>query len=81
VGFCRMVGEDKGSFGWTQKGLGTAITRIRLDVKYRHWSFHTRLVLLHELVHAELPATLQHGPRFEKRMRELAAKGAFTSLW
>ena len=40
--------------------------------------------LFHEIVHIEqwsLPAKDAHGPKFEKRMKQLAVAGAFNGLW
>lgn len=37
--------------------------------------------LLHEMVHIKLGEKAQHGPRFQKEMRRLAALGAFDGYW
>jgi hypothetical protein len=49
------------------------------------------LTLFHEMVHLEMAIkharkigydrALTHGKRFQRRMRQLAAKGAFDALW
>ena len=40
--------------------------------------------LLHEMVHVEqwkLPRKQAHGRKFQKRMKQLAAVGAFNGIW
>ena len=39
------------------------------------------MTLLHEMVHVEHPEWRGHGPRFHKRMLQLAKAGAFKSCW
>jgi hypothetical protein len=53
---------------------------ILLDFKMRGLYRQTALTLLHEMVHVEIPKT-QHGPKFHKRMLQLAKAGAFKRWW
>jgi predicted metal-dependent hydrolase len=49
----------------------------------RKLAVHSMLVdmtLLHEMVHVEHPEW-NHGPKFQKRMLQLAKKGAFRHCW
>jgi hypothetical protein len=39
------------------------------------------MTLLHEMVHVENPKWCGHGPKFQKRMLQLAKKGAFRDCW
>jgi hypothetical protein len=64
-----MVPEDRDSFV------------IRINPRYQVCSGIARLTLLHEMVHVELWPYVTHGPKFEARMRKLAAAGAMRGLW
>jgi predicted SprT family Zn-dependent metalloprotease len=43
------------------------------------------MTVIHELVHVEqwdeVTDKTQHGRKFQKRMKQLAARGAFSGLW
>jgi hypothetical protein len=60
--------------GWQQGD------EIAINAKLKGADVLWRATLIHECVHLELPAKVKHGPRFRKRMRELAAQGAFDGL-
>lgn len=54
---------------------------IQISKKLKWSRSQTALTLLHEMVHVELPYRLNHGPRFHKRMMQLARAGAFKPWW
>jgi hypothetical protein len=54
---------------------------IRIDPHCAISNRVTKMTLLHEMTHVELWPYCTHGPRFERRMQELAACGAMRGLW
>lgn len=57
---------------------------ISLHPKIKNMGVIWVMTLLHEMVHVEqhyLPESQAHGRKFEARMRDLANKGAFRTLW
>ena len=57
---------------------------IRISREYRGSSRISKGTLLHEMVHVEQRCMYSCGPRgrhFNRRMRELAALGAFDGIW
>jgi len=54
---------------------------IQIGWHLRDSNAHVALTLLHEMVHVELPARFNHGPRFHKRMLKLAKQGAMKPWW
>lgn len=57
---------------------------IHLNPKIRSMFTIWVQTLIHEMVHVEqckLPAKQAHGRKFERRMKQLAARGAFRGLW
>lgn len=57
---------------------------IHMNPKYRDASGVWLRTLIHEAVHVEQWTSRAkdcHGPKFEKRMRQLAEAGAFYGLW
>jgi hypothetical protein len=54
---------------------------IQIRWKDRDCKRHAYLTLLHEMVHVENPKPDGHGPWFNKRMKQLAAAGAFNDYW
>jgi hypothetical protein len=66
---------------WFESGVPLG---IQLNVKYKEASAIWLRVLLHEMTHVEqasLPKAQAHGRKFNKRMKQLAAIGAFNGLW
>jgi hypothetical protein len=55
--------------------------KIAINAKLHRADVLWRSTLIHEMTHLELGHRVQHGPKFQKRMRELAAAGAFDGLW
>jgi predicted SprT family Zn-dependent metalloprotease len=58
--------------------------KITLNPKYRTASRIWMQTLLHEMVHVQqwrIQTNQAHGNKFNKRMKQLAAKGAFRALW
>lgn len=68
----KYIGKDKHK---------SSAQNIRIDLNIRQRSTIVILTLLHEMVHVENPSWIGHGRRFDRRMKELAAKGAFNGLW
>lgn len=58
---------------------------IEVDPRIKRLGAYTVMVVFHELVHVEqwdkVTNKTCHGRRFQKRMKQLAAKGAFNGLW
>ena len=71
---------EKGCLGDTEF-IGNDPVIITIARNIKTWNRLVRSVLIHEMCHVSLPVRIVHGPRFEARMRELAARGAFTGLW
>ena len=68
---------------WLAEETGRPI-RIALNPKYRGAFVIWAQTLLHEMVHVQqwrTPAEQMHGRKFQKRMKQLAAAGAFNRLW
>jgi hypothetical protein len=88
------VGFDKRSFAggrarmilgstWSDHETGRPI-RISLNPLYRKQSRIWIGTLIHEMVHVQqwkVPEEQAHGRKFQKRMKQLAALGAFNGLW
>ena len=58
--------------------------RITLNMKYKTAFTLWAATLLHEMCHIEqwrVPSKQQHGRKFQNRMKQLAARGAFNGLW
>lgn len=58
--------------------------KITLNPKYKDSYVVWAQTLLHEMVHVQqwyLPREQAHGRKFQKRMKQLAAAGAFNGLW
>ena len=58
--------------------------KITLNPKYKTALVVWAQTLLHEMVHVEqwkLPRKQAHGRKFQKRMKQLAAVGAFNGIW
>ena len=53
---------------------------IQIDWPLRGTLSHSAMTLLHEMVHVEHPKWL-HGPKFHRRMLQLAKAGAFKNWW
>lgn len=77
-------------FVYTRAGkddLGSCVVKwnrpLYIEINKRiQW--HHMLVdatLIHEMIHVEHPEWDGHGPRFHKRMLQLAAAGAFKTCW
>ena len=65
--------------GETKKPL-----KILLNPKYKSSSRVWMGTLLHEMVHVQqwrVPHKQMHGNKFNKRMKQLAAQGAFRAIW
>jgi hypothetical protein len=75
----RFARIDPGCLGTCLMFSGVA--EIRIAKETRRFPNIAKMTLLHELVHASLPPTVQHGPRFESEMLRLARAGAFRGLW
>lgn len=80
----------KGTLGRTQSVSGRVTEGerkflIELDLKSRRYGSLMRMTLLHEMVHVEqwekVTSRSCHGHRFQRRMKQLAQKGAFNGLW
>ena len=58
---------------------------ILLSKELKKMSSVAVLTILHELVHVEqwdeVTDKTMHGRKFQKRMKQLAARGAFSGLW
>lgn len=56
---------------------------IYLNSSLKKWDRVWRMVLLHECVHVEQrnDAVLDHGRKFQNRMKQLVRQGAFQDLW
>ena len=58
---------------------------ILLSKELKKMSSVAIMTVLHELTHVEqwdkVTDRTQHGRKFQKRMKQLAAKGAFNGLW
>ncbi len=58
---------------------------ILLSKDLKRMSVVAIMTLLHEMVHVEqwdkVTDRTMHGRKFQKRMKQLAAKGAFNGLW
>lgn len=55
---------------------------IYINVLLKKWERGgARFTLLHEMAHLSLPASVDHGPRFQKEMLRLAKAGAFNGVW
>ena len=70
--------------GTIMKGSSLKPVRIVLNPEYKKAFVIWAQTLLHEMVHVQqwyLPRRLAHGNQFNKRMQQLAARGAFRSLW
>lgn len=58
--------------------------KITLNPKYRKHPKLWEATLLHEMVHVQqwrVPAKQAHGRKFQKRMKQLAALGAWNPYW
>jgi predicted SprT family Zn-dependent metalloprotease len=58
--------------------------KITLNPKFKIHNSLWQSTLLHEMVHVQqwrIPAGQEHGNKFNRRMKQLAAKGAFRYLW
>jgi predicted SprT family Zn-dependent metalloprotease len=58
--------------------------KITLNPKYRDARALWQQTLLHEMVHIQqwrVPTKQAHGRKFHKRMKQLAAAGAFNAFW
>ena len=65
-------------------GLSGKPVSIQLNPLYRRATRIWMQTLLHEMVHVQqwrVPAKQAHGNKFNARMKQLAAQGAFRSLW
>jgi len=64
--------------------VGPALIEISEACRRCGWNA-VEMTLFHEMVHLELAINYSlregHGKRFQTRMRQLAAKGAFDKLW
>ena len=73
----KHLGDDCGStqFFWGRPAFILISKRTR-------WSrMLTAPTLLHEMIHVEHPEWSGHGPRFHKRMLQLAKAGALKPYW
>jgi predicted SprT family Zn-dependent metalloprotease len=80
----------KGRMGNTFSSVGPIPTcgrkfLITIANEYRTCRRVAIMTLLHEMVHVEqwdeVQACRAHGRKFERRMKQLAARGAFSGLW
>lgn len=72
--------EDLGrNLGVARMYRNTALY-INISKNLRHSNVLVAMTLLHEMVHVEFP-TIEHGPKFNKRMLKLAKQGAFNKWW
>lgn len=58
--------------------------KITLNPDFRTYRALWQHTLLHEMVHVQqwrVPAEQSHGNKFNKRMKQLAAQGAFRHIW
>jgi len=65
-------------------GLTGRPKKITLNPKYKTAFAVWAPTLIHEMVHVQqwrVPVKQAHGRKFEKRMKQLAARGAFSGLW
>jgi hypothetical protein len=78
-----MLSEKPDKLGYAV-GTEDRPKEIHLNPRFRGASGVWLRTLFHEIVHIEqwsLPAKDAHGPKFEKRMKQLAVAGAFNGLW
>lgn len=78
------LGTTRSQLGPVLKGTRTF--KILINPKLRGLTTVIILTLLHEMVHVEQWDKIgrresYHGHKFQRRMKELAASGAFTGLW
>ena len=89
VGFSKVLcqGKDFHRLGATEfwfKGDRKYPVRILLNDRYKNEFGVWAATLLHEMVHVQqwrTPTDQMHGRKFQKRMKQLAAAGAFNRLW
>jgi hypothetical protein len=72
--------HEPGYWGWVLNDAGESCT-IHMNHECTPDSRVGRIYLFHEMVHLQLDPYAGHGPRFQRRMQELAAAGAFKGLW
>ena len=72
--------HEPGYWGWVVGDCEESCT-VRMNHECTPDSRVGRIYLLHEMVHLEQWPYGGHGPRFQARMQELAAAGAFRGLW
>lgn len=68
---------------WFDHESGRSV-KITLHPAYRNHRSIWQSTLLHEMVHVQqwrVPAKQAHGNKFNKRMKQLAAQGAFRHIW
>ena len=78
-----MLSEKPCRFGWAV-GTEECPKEIHLNPRFRCYSGVWLRTLFHEIVHIEqwgISDEECHGPKFERRMRQLARLGAFNGLW
>lgn len=82
--------KKRGVFGttWSEHGnvpKGTRKFLIEIDAGFRRMEKVALMTLIHEMVHVEqwdkIGRRDHHGHLFQKRMKQLAAKGALNGLW
>ena len=70
--------KNKGRKGYKRN---TAIGPIEIDNRFKRSRPIVAMTLLHEMVHAAYPDISGHGPRFQRKMLQLAKAGAFNAWW
>lgn len=79
----RCVARTLSAFGPVPKGQRKFV--IEIDSALKKYHSFTISTLIHEAVHVEqwdkVKTRTCHGRLFNKRMKSLAAKGAFNGLW
>ena len=73
------IKDGKLIFGVTSYFEDTII--LSINSIFKAYPKVTKHTLLHEMAHISLPIQVEHGPKWEARMRSLARRGAFTGLW
>jgi hypothetical protein len=80
----RTLGTTRSQLGPVPKGTRTF--KILINHKLKGSTTVTLLTLLHEMVHVEQWDKIKkteshHGHKFNRRMKDLAVRGAFRDLW
>jgi hypothetical protein len=79
----RALAVTRSQHGKVPKGQRKFL--ILLSKELKNMSSVAVLTILHELVHCDqwddVTDRTMHGRKFQKRMKQLAARGAFSGLW